>query len=223
MLRYRRLFSAAAQGILLILLAGGVSAAGPTEYVLADRSASITLPSTWRAVGERGSVIARGPEGLAALGISGRYSCPGQWSLGSDHVGQSPYLTPAEFIPRGLAPALASQAGLAASSAVLVRSIPARGFTYPAALADVDLQVGRTQWRAVMLVATWQVYGRDRWGFYVSGVAAPESVFDISFPELWRVFASFRAEWPYRAGHDSGALAMDLRQLGGPRPSGSME
>lgn len=221
----RHCFLAITAHILLALLltAGAAAAAGSAEYVLADRSASISLPSTWRAIGESGSVIARGPEGLAALGISGHYSYPDEWSADSSAFGQSPYLTPEEFISRCLAQVLAAKAGLPVSHTTLVRSVPTRGFTYPALTADMDLTVADKTWRAVMLVATWQVYGSRRWGFYVSGVTAPQDVFDPSFPNLWRVFVSFHPEPPYRAGNDPEALSLDMKRLGEPRSRDSVE
>lgn len=171
-------------------------------YIPPDRTAAAAFPSTWKAIGSDGSIIGRGPEGIAALGLISNFTDSTEWTSTEFEISQCRYYTPEEFISGRLAVLLTDSAGIIVNKITTVSSAEVKGYTFPAIVADLDLELAGGNWRGIFFVTTWRVYGCTRWGAYVSGVATSQERFDNSLAVLLAVFSSFHPEPQYGVGDE---------------------
>mgnify|MGYP007112380691 CR=1 FL=1 len=171
-------------------------------YISPDRSATAAFPSTWKAIGSEGSIIGRGPEGIAALGLVSNFTDSSEWTSTEFETNQCRYYTPEEFISEQLAVLLTDSAGIVANKVTTVSFTEVKGFTFPAIVADLELELAGGNWHGIFFVTTWRVYGCTRWGAYVSGVATSQERLDDSLAVLLAVFSSFHPEPEYGVGDE---------------------
>lgn len=171
-------------------------------YIPSDRTAVAAFPSTWKAIGSDGSIIGRGPEGIAALGLISNFTDSTEWTSTEYEISQCRYYTPQEFISEKLAVLLTDSAGIIVNKITTVYSTGVKGYTFPAIVADLDLELAGGNWRGIFFVSTWRVYGCTRWGAYVSGVATSRERFANSLAVLLAVFSSFHTEPQYGVGDE---------------------
>ncbi|MGI5854242.1 MAG: hypothetical protein ACOX8I_07975 [Bacillota bacterium] len=183
-------------------VAVSTSLSSMTTYIAPDRTATAVFPSTWKAFGSDGSIIGRGPEGIAALGLVSNFTDSTEWTSTEFEASQCRYYTPEEFISERLAVLLTDSAGVVANKVTTAYSTEVEGFTFPAIVAELELELAGGNWRGIFFVTTWRVYGCARWGAYVSGVATSQERFDDSLAVLLAVFSSFRPEPQYGVGDE---------------------
>ncbi|HAW71732.1 MAG TPA: hypothetical protein DCY84_05015 [Firmicutes bacterium] len=171
-------------------------------YIPPDHTAAAAFPSTWKAIGSDGSIVGRGPEGIAALGLASNFTDSTEWTSTEFATSQCRYYTPEEFISERLAVLLTDSAGIIANKVTIVCAEEVKGYTFPAIVADLDLELAGGNWRGIFFVTTWRVYGCTRWGAYVSGVATSQERFGDSLAVLLAVFNSFHPEPRYGVGDE---------------------